>query len=1077
MNINFNFRVGRYALMSLLFLLLFSGTSLWAQRDGFTVTGKVLDESGSGLPGANVLVKGTKVGTITDIDGKFSLQVTNSKDVLVVSFVGMDQEEVKVGSKKNFTITLRSGIVLGEVVSVGYSTQRAADVTGSITKVSSESLERTNNTTIEQALTGRIAGLNTVSTDGSMGAGVKIRIRGGTSINANNEPLYVIDGMPIEVDYGGGSNTGIKGPSSSPLASLDPGSIESINVLKDASAAAIYGSRGANGVIIITTKSGKAGKATITYDGSITVSHVQKNRYLDLLNTREYGNHLINQKLYPNGILSPYVKFSGKIEDATTGEMVNYTDISADEMRDLYSRTNDTNWQEEFYKTGIVQTHSLSAYGGKDANIYSIRASYYDNNGTMRNAFFKRYTFNLNMQTKLRDNLKVKTVLAPSFIKNKGAISGGGYTSRELGAIARMLTRQPDRKVGDVMAEDDGESVGVWIDPVTEAEKTATMRSNFTFNGSINVNYEIFNGLFADIQVGVNYQNNSVKSYFPKDFGRGYQNKGVGIRHHGENSSIVNSNMLNYKKALGKHRLDILAGFEQNFKFVQNTDIETINFVNESLGYEALQQGLDPMRPHTYYGKRVMKSYLGRVNYGFNDRYNLTVSMRADGSSVFANNRWGYFPASAISWNAHKENFIRKIRQISNLRFRFSYGQTGNAGIPFYASYPVMGDSFYSFSDLPVAGITSKDVGNPDLKWEFTDQFDLGMELGLFRDRINISADFYFKKTKDMLLNVPIPTSTGFVSRMTNIGNLQNKGVEIGLKTVNIDKAFRWTSEFNFSLNRNKVTDLGGVYQQTFPERQCFNGKYIGLLRVGESVGNWLGYKTAGIFKLEDLNAVEVDGKTMYTVKEEYKNRYANFQGTRYVSPGDVKYVDVNQDGSINSKDKVIVARTQPKHQGSMFNEFSYKGFVLGVFFTYKYGFDVINGNNHRLLTFGGAQMNKPGFMRDAWTPENPNGNQPRPDYMSDKNFTDRLVEDGSYLRLQSINLSYDLPRKFVSKLGLSSVRLYSNFDNVYIWTKYSGYDPEVSVATGQNSIIMANLDYGAYPRTLNCTFGIKLGF
>ena len=446
--------------------------------------------------------------------------------------------------------------------------------------------------------------------------------------------------------------------------------------------------------------------------------------------------------------------------------------------------------------------------------------------------------------------------------------------------------------------------------------------------------------------------------------------------------------------------------------------------------------------------------------------------MRADASSVFINNKWGYFPAAAFAWNVNNERLLKNVKEISNMKLRLSYGQTGNAGLPFYKSHSTMSDAFTVFgeSSSPVSGLGTTNVGDPNLRWEFTDQFDLGYEVGLFHNRINLVADVYYKRTEDLLLNEPIALSTGFDSRLTNVGNVENRGIELSLSTVNFDGPFKWSTEINFAMNRNKVLSLGSNSRMTFPD-QFSNGQFTGLLQEGESLGNWIGFETDGIFNYDDFEEDQV------TLKPELKNLYGNYNGDDNPLVGDVKYVDRNNDGTIDNLDRTIVARTQPKHYGSIYNNFSYKGFEIGLFFTYKYGVDVINGNKHRINGTGNAAWNKTGDMVDAWTPVNPYGSMPRPDYLQDRNFTDRSVEDGSFIRFQSINAAYNLPKKVSQSLGLSSLKIYSNVDNIYIWTKYTGYDPEVSVATGQRAITSANLDYGAYPRTLNLSLGLRVGF
>lgn len=1059
--------------ISLLVLLLFCFTTI-AQAQEVVITGTVTDEAGIPIPGVTILVVGTGQsetgnnlqGTSSDFDGNYSIKLDNRNNSLVFSYIGYKKQIVIIGAENTINVTLVTDISqLDEVVIVGYGTQSRRDVTGAITTINTETIERTANATIEQALNGKIAGVNILSSDGAPGSGIRVRIRGGTSINANNEPLYVIDGMPIEVDYSVSDGPAeVEGPSTSPLANLDPNSIASINVLKDASAAAIYGARGANGVVIITTKSGRSGKAEITFDTSITSSSVPESRFVDLLTTSQYGELLINRQLYAGGVEDPTVTFGDD----------NLTPV---EEQARYDALPNTNWQKELYRTGYLTKHALQARGGNDKNTYAIGATYFKNEGAIVNSFFKRYNFNVNIQNKLTDKLKIKTVLLPSYSVKQGPISGGDFSQSKLGIVIRALTRRTDRGIGIQEDDVDGE-VGVWVDPVTEAKRAQNFTNTFGFNGNTNISYQFAKGLTGSIRIGARVNEGKTKSYYTKDYGRGFIANGIGTRYHYQNLSWNNQNMLRYRKTFGKknkHKLNALAVFEQTYVSRETEYLSVEDFPIETLGFNALQNGLLPKVPETFITETNLKSYLARVNYGFNDTYNLTLSMRADGSSRFGpKNKWGYFPAVGFAWNAHNENFLKNVDAISNIKLRLSYGQTGNQGIPAYGSFAVLGVTNTIFSDQVAAGLSVTSLPNPNLKWEFTDQYDIGLDVALFDHRVSLAADVYYKRTEDLLLQVPIPLSTGFGSRLTNIGNIENKGLEVALNTVNLDGKFKWTTDFTFSVNRNKVLDLGGSEERTFMDQ--FSRLFTGSIRVGESLGNWIGFETNGVFTSDD----ELTDTAYGTPTSVNTNGIPKL--------GDVKYVDQltedtdgdgiadAADGVINDEDITIIARTQPKHFGSMYNNFSYKGFNLGLLFTYKYGFDVINANRHRMLASGYGKFNKTADMANHWTPLNTDTNVPRADYQ-DTNFTDRFVEDGSFIRLQSVNLSYNLPFDAAEKIGFKSLKIYSNIDNLFLWTKYSGYDPEVSVARGQRAITSQNLDYGAYPRALNVTFGVKVGF
>ena len=1051
----------------ILFLLFCFFNLLHSQE--IEIKGTVIDESGIPIPGVTILLTGTVdqskngnnlKGTTTDFDGNYSVKIDDRNNSLIFSYTGFKEQIIEIGTKSTINVTMVTEISqLDEVVVVGYGKQAKKDVTGAITKIDKETIDRTFNSTIEQALNGKIAGLNTITTDGTPGAGINIRIRGGTSVNANNEPLYVIDGFPFEVDYSVSDGPAeIAGPSSSPLANMDPNSIESIVILKDASAAAIYGAQGANGVVIITTKSGKSQKSEITFDTSSTTSTVPEDRFVDLLSTSQYGELLVDRVRYANGIEDPGATFGAN-------------GLTAEQEIARYDSLPNSNWQKQLYGTGYIVNYSLQAKGGNDKNQYAIGGSYFKNEGPIINTYFKRYNFNVNLQNKLTDKLRIRTVLLPSYSIKEGPISGGEFSQTRLGVVIRALTRRTDRGVG-IQEDDEDPEVGLWVDPVTEATRAANLSNTFGFNGNTNISYDFAKGLTGSIRIGTRISDGKTKSYYTKEFGRGFLSNGIGTRFHYQSIRWNIQNRLDYRTAFGnkkKHRLNFMGVYEQTYSSRESEYLRVSDFPAETLGFNALQNGLLPDIPITFTDENVLISYLGRINYGFENRYNLTLSMRADGSSRFGpKNKWGYFPAAGFSWNLHNENFLRNADAINEMKLRLSYGQTGNQGIPSYSPFAVLAVSNTIFNNQVSAGLAVETLPNPNLKWEFTDQADIGVDAGFFDNKLNFTVDAYYKRTEDLLLRMPIPTSTGFSQRLTNIGNIENKGLEVALNTVNLNGKFKWTTDFTFSANRNKVLDLGGAEQQTFTD-QFSNGQFTGLLRVGESLGTWIGFETNGVFSYEDFDD---DGALI----DNSFGTPSNVNSNSIPKLGDVKYVDQNNDGIIDDNDRTIIARTQPKHFGSMYNDFSYRGFNLGVFITYKYGFDVINGNKHRMVATGYDQFNKTGDLAYHWTPENTNTNVPRADY-KDFNFTDRFVEDGSFVRLQSVNLSYNLPFDVVQNMGVKSLRIYTNIDNLYIWTKYSGYDPDVSVARGQQALITPNLDYGAYPRTLNVTLGVKVKF
>ena len=698
-----------------------------------TISGTVKDDTGEPLPGATIFVSGSTIGTTTDFDGNYELTVLSSVKSISISFLGFITQVIPYTGQTTINASLEvDRSTLDEVVVVGYGTQRAQDVTGAISKIKSDVIEKTPNSTIEQALAGRISGVNTIASDGTPGGGIRIRIRGGTSINANNEPLYVIDGQPVEVDYSVSDGpSAISGPSSSPLANIDPGSIESIEVLKDASAAAIYGARGANGVVMITTKSGKSDKSELVFDTYTSISSVPESRHIGLMNTSQYGTYNINQQLYKDGIENPDVSFPDPNDP--NGR---YT---PEQEQARYDALPNSNWQKEMYKDGIIRNYSLAASGGNEKNLYAIRGAYFKNEGAIVNSFFKRYNFNVNLTNKISDKLTVKTVLSPSYSVKEGPITGGAFNQKNMGIVIKSISKRTDRESGQVY-DDGDEDNGVWVDPVTEAKAQKSTTNTTNFNGNTLISYKFLNSLTGSMRIGANITDGKTKSYFTKAFGRGYQENGVGTRYHYQNLAWNNQVMLTYKNSFGnktRHRVTALAAFTQSYSSKETEYLYVRDFDIESLGFYALQNGIDPATPETYTTETFLKSYLARVNYGIGNKYNFTLSMRADGSSRFGSeNKWGYFPAAGFSWNVDRENFMNNADAVSNLKLRMSYGQTGNQGIPAYGSFAVLGNSNYVLDGKTVGGYAPTELPNSELKWEFTDQFDAGIDAGFFNNRL-----------------------------------------------------------------------------------------------------------------------------------------------------------------------------------------------------------------------------------------------------------------------------------------------------------------------------------------------------
>jgi TonB-linked SusC/RagA family outer membrane protein len=1001
--------------------LLFSGLFLSAYAQE-VVTGIVKDGSGQTIPGATVVIKGTSKYASSDLDGKFSIAAPKDFPfTLQINITGYQQQEIDIYelSEEPAEITLKTANVLDEVVVIGYGTQKKGDITGSVSSVPQLALKQPISS-FDRALQGAAAGVQVTQVSGQPGAAVSIRIRGGNSITGGNEPLYVIDGFPVYNSNGDASSGVTAGPSINALASLNPSDIESIEVLKDASATAIYGSRGANGVVLIMTKKGKAGQNTLTYDAYYGTQQVLKK--VDVMTSAKDWAELKNDARVNSG-KTPY-----------------YTQ---DEINALGEGTD---WQDAAFRSASIQNHQISMTGGDDKTRYAISGNYFKQNGILLNTDFERYSGRINLERDFSTRFKVGVNLTASKISAQVANAG---------IVNALLSMPPTVNIRNASGKYTYQSefetpLG---NPIATLEKEVNDTKTYRFLGNVYGEYTFFDGLVAKVSFGTDIINNKQNRFIPSDIYQGANSNPTGKAYVGSKfaSTWLNENTLSYSKTFNdKHSLNVVVGYTQQAFETESVIAGSQAFISDQLAYNDLASGSVYTQPESGSSAWALNSYLGRINYSIDQKYIFTVSGRADGSSRFGkDNKWGYFPSAAFAWNISKEGFLSSYKTISNLKLRLSAGITGNQEIGQFLSLATLGSNTYFFGGQTYVGFAPNRIANPDLGWETTAQYDAGIDLSLYKNRINFVFDAYYKKTTNLLLNVPIPYTSGQTTALQNFGSVENKGIELGINTENLTGPFSWNTNFVFSVNRNKVLTLGD------------GADYIitgaNIAQVGQPLGTFYGYQTNGLFQTGDdiANLPTINPAT--------------------TKPGDRRYVDVNGDGRITqADDRTFIGNAQPKFQGGITNTLSFLNFDLSVFFQGTYGNKLFNQNRQQLELLTG-QQNASLAAYERWTPTNPTNEVQRAFEDPATVNTSRYVEDASFLRLKNITLGYNLPKSLASKIHSSQVKVYVSAANLFTWTKYSGFDPEVS--RNEQSTLSQGIDYSVYPSSKSFLAGLSISF
>ncbi len=1003
----------------LMVILLFS-VSLFAQ-DGIAVSGKVTDTGNLPLVGVNVLIANTTTGTVTDFDGNYQLKVDKG-DELVFSYLGFVSQSITITDQTTLNVTLvEDDQVLDQIVVVGYGSVKKSDVTGSVSSVKSEELTAFPVLDAAQALQGRAAGVVVQSNNGGEpGAPINIKIRGNTSISANSSPLIVVDG------FVGGSM---------PQAN----DIESMEILKDASATAIYGSRGSNGVVLVTTKKGKSGKLSVELNSTYAVQNTANK--LDLLNASEFADYQ-NQIRANNDVSTPYPQ-----------------------------GTADTDWQDEIYRTGNTQNHQLSVSGGSDKMNFYVSGNYFNQDGIVVNSGFERATFLSNVDAQVSDKLKLGLNLFGSRGTKDGVTtqSDGSVTVGGDDVISLAMRFAPDKPIQDENGNfTTNDAIGDEVDnPYAVATERVDETVSDDFRANVYANYDILESLTFKTTFGLSSENETRGIYQPSTLK--ITAGGVGGRARvtdAKRTSVLSENYLTYNTDIGKGNLTLLGGYSYQKNTTEAFAAAGTGFLSDAFSYYALGTATNPLQPASSLSEVEIQSLFGRVNFDFDNKYLLTATVRRDGASNFAaNNKYAVFPSAALGWKISNEDFLINSETISSLKLRVSYGATGNPSISPYQSLSRFASLYASRNGQTVFAITPDQPANPDLKWETSYQTNFGIDLGLIDNRINLSLDYYNIDTKDLILgNNGIPEYFGFASDeiLTNLGEINNSGIEIALNSKNIvDGDFRWSTDFNLSKNKNEVVALindADLFGNAAPSYFSHDRSYV--LRVGEEVGLFWGYDYAGVFQGGDAPA-----------------------GTQTLAggvAGDPLFVDVDGNGEITEADRTIIGNPNPDFTFGFTNNFSYRNFDLSIFFQGSQGGDIFNMTNVQLNN-GDANTTRD-YFNNAWTPSNTNTDQPRVGNNSNREISSRFVEDGSYIRLKNLALGYNLPLGVVESLGLQNVRFSISAQNLLTFTDYSGLDPEVNYfgASGDNntsSNTVQGFDFGNYPTVKSVNFNLNVKF
>ena len=1017
---------------------------LYALAQGL-ISGSIKDaRSGEALIGASVIVKSEKgQGVVTDVDGKFRLQTKKEAPLtLRVEYVGYRPLDVDVYDfEEPVEITLiDNSSKLDEVVVVGYGTQKRNQLTGSVTTIKADIFEKAVAPTLDGALGGQVAGLAVTASSGQPGADSHIRIRGGNSVNASNEPLYVVDGFIYFKDAANNS-TGIGAIEGSlnPLATINPNDIESIEVLKDVSATAIYGSRGANGVILITTKKGKLGegKAHVNYNYTLGVSSVAKK--LDLLTASEWAQY---QKDYFSRSAFGRLLLKGRKNKG------GYSDA------EIAALGRGTDWQDAVLRTAIQQSHELSINGGTEKNRYAFSANYTNQDGIILNSGFERYNFHTNVEWELQEGLRFGVNATYGRSKQSGLTTAeakvfnsspfsAGITNSFVYALLMPPVVSVYNQDGSYNFKNPYEYAYFAIgdhaaNPVYDLKESVAENINNYLLSNIWATYQIGH-LTLKASVGLNSEK-LTQNYFSGAYtSLGLATQGIGGTGNRQTDVWQQEYTATYTRDFGRHHVEALGGYTRQTQTSTHSAIRTNHFTNETLTQYNLGDGAEIYTPQTGISEATLNSIIARVNYTLLDRYNATATFRADNSSRFSkDHRWGYFPSLGLSWNVDKERFLRHVRSIDYLKVRASFGLVGNQEISDYA----FSTSYATGSYAGSSSYSKQNTANDKLKWETTASYNLGIDLGLWRDRVNVVFDAYYKKTSDLLLVVPMGFASGVTTQLQNVGNVVNKGVELAVNGTLIQgKNLTWTASVNAAYNHNAITDMGTTNNviQGNDDQQ--------ILRKGESLGSFYGLQFIGIVQ-QDEDVTKLPTVNGLTPK-----------------PGDLKFADTDDNNRIDGNDRVILGSTQPDIVYGFSTQFTWRNLDASASFAGSYGNEVYNALGRR-LELTNDSYNVLSTVKDSWTPQNGSNTLPLASNARPLGYIDsRYVQSASYLKLRNLTIGYRLKIEALKNLRIEGIRVYATASNLLTITPYKGYDPEVASGT----------DSGAYPSARSFVFGVNV--
>lgn len=1053
-----------------LFAAILSALSAGAQD--LTVKGRVVDETGEPLPYVTIYQDGkTSNGTTSDGEGNYSIKVS-PKATIVFSFLGFVDVRENVAGRNVINVTMHEetlSIEEAAVVSVGYGSVARRDLTGSVSKVDMDELSKVPSTTFDQAITGKIAGVVVTTADGEVGSEATITIRGNNSLTQSSAPLYIIDGFPSE---------------SSMASLINPADIESIDILKDASATAIYGARGANGVIVITTKQGVEGKPKINFSASWTGSKIANK--MELMNGYEYVK-LQTEMADIFGSSNMYLKPSE--EDLANG-IASYTPED-------YIGVDSVDWQDQIYRPAFTQNYNISLSGGSKSagNRYNVSLSALDQDGIIVNSNFQRYQGKINFQQNIGKRVTLDVLANYSRAVTKGVTptaphqtsSASGWLIysvwgyRPVKPLAQM--GQDDSLLDDLIDSEVSGSNDYRFNPAKTVrnEYRKTSINMFSANGALT--WEIVDNLKLKVSGGYTVNSRKREEFNGSQTYTGYEGSPSGKGINGsivwdEKSSWLNENILTWNQRFAyKHSIQLQAGITFQGESLGRKGTKSEQMTTEALGLNGMHTGkYQVVTP--WENNWTMMSGLFRFNYNYKYKYYLTASFRADGSSRFPkHNRWGYFPSAGLSWNFNREEAVKNVGWISNGKLRASWGLTGNnrtaTPYDFYsqiATLPADPESYdYVVNGQIVPGYFPSNMANEELKWETTEQWNVGIDLGFIDSRIKLTADWYLKTTRDLLLMATIPGSSGYISSMMNIGSMRNQGVELTMDFVPVvTRNFTWNINFNIAFNRNKVIALtNNQYSLLTPVtwETKFNSQIPYITQVGKPSGMMYGFIYDGTYKESDF----IGGVTLKNGIP-YMSNYSRDS----IRPGDPKYRDINGDGIIDDNDRTVIGCGQPLNTGGFSTSFNFYGFDLNLAFAWSYGNDILNAN--RLIFESGSKtnLNQLKTYGDHYSVANPDSDIPRIDANGDQNYSSRVIEDGSFLRIKNISLGYTLPRHVLRKMHFDTMRIYLSADNIYTFTNYTGPDPEVST---RNSVLTPGFDWSAYPRSFGITGGISFTF